>query len=76
MVPGGATDPYARLIAERMARTLGRVFNAVAITNGTRSRFLPSIPTFAELGHGEFTTNVWFGLMLRAGTPPDTVASL
>ena len=26
MAPGGATDPYARLIAEHMARTLGRVF--------------------------------------------------
>ena len=25
MAPGGATDPYARLIAEHMARTLGRV---------------------------------------------------
>jgi tripartite-type tricarboxylate transporter receptor subunit TctC len=50
--------------------------DAVAITSGARSRFLPSIPTFAELGHGEFTTNVWFGLMLRAGTPPDVVTTL
>jgi tripartite-type tricarboxylate transporter receptor subunit TctC len=50
--------------------------NAIAITSGIRSRFLPSIPTFAELGHGEFTTNVWFGLMLRAGTPPDVLTTL
>jgi tripartite-type tricarboxylate transporter receptor subunit TctC len=50
--------------------------NAIAITSGTRSRFLPNISTFAELGHGEFTANVWFGLMLRAETPPDVVTTL
>jgi tripartite-type tricarboxylate transporter receptor subunit TctC len=49
---------------------------AIAITSATRSRFLPDVPTFAELDHAEFTTSVWFGLMLRAGTPPETVASL
>ncbi len=50
--------------------------NAIAITSGTRSRFLPNVPTFAELGYMEFTTNVWFGLMLRAGTPPNVMAKL
>jgi len=50
--------------------------NAIAVTGGTRSRFLPDVPTFAELGHPEFTANIWFGLMVRAGTPPAVVASL
>ena len=31
---------------------------------------LPRRATFAELGQPDFTTNVWFGLMLRSGTPP------
>jgi tripartite-type tricarboxylate transporter receptor subunit TctC len=50
--------------------------NALAVTSAARSRFLRNVPTFAELGHDEFTTNVWFGLMVRAGTPPAIVESL
>jgi len=50
--------------------------NAIATTGAARSGFLPSVPTFAELGHGEFTANVWFGLMVRAGTAPDAVTSI
>jgi tripartite-type tricarboxylate transporter receptor subunit TctC len=50
--------------------------NAIAVTSAARSRFLPDVPCFAELGYSEFTTSVWFGLMLRAGTPADVVASL
>jgi tripartite-type tricarboxylate transporter receptor subunit TctC len=50
--------------------------NAIAITSATRSRSLPNVPTFAELGYADFTANVWFGLMLRAGTPPSIVATL
>jgi tripartite-type tricarboxylate transporter receptor subunit TctC len=50
--------------------------NAIAATSGGRSRFLPDVPTFAELGHPEFTANVWFGLMVRSGTPPGQVDSL
>jgi tripartite-type tricarboxylate transporter receptor subunit TctC len=49
---------------------------AIATTGAERSRLLPGVPSFAELGHAEFTANTWFGLMLRAGTPPAVVASL
>jgi tripartite-type tricarboxylate transporter receptor subunit TctC len=50
--------------------------NAIATTGGSRSRFLPEVPTFAELGHAEFTVNIWFGLMVRAATPPAVVTTL
>jgi tripartite-type tricarboxylate transporter receptor subunit TctC len=50
--------------------------NAIAVTSAGRSRFLPDVPTFAELGHPEFTANVWFGLMVRSGTPPGLVENL
>ncbi len=53
-----------------------RKLNAIAVTAKARSRFLPDTPTFAELGHDEFTAMVWFGLMLRAGTPPAVTESL
>jgi tripartite-type tricarboxylate transporter receptor subunit TctC len=50
--------------------------NAIAVTGHKRSRFLPDVPTFAELDYPEFTATVWFGLMLRGGTPPATVERL
>ncbi|HEY6259295.1 MAG TPA: tripartite tricarboxylate transporter substrate binding protein [Xanthobacteraceae bacterium] len=50
--------------------------NVIAVTSATRSRFLPQTPTFAEQGHAEFTASVWFGLMLRAATPPAVTESL
>ena len=34
------------------------------------------MPSFAELGQPDFTTNVWFGLMLRIGTPPAAVETV
>jgi tripartite-type tricarboxylate transporter receptor subunit TctC len=42
---------------------------AIAVTSTQRSRFLPDVPTFAELGHPDLTTTIWFGLLAPAGTP-------
>jgi tripartite-type tricarboxylate transporter receptor subunit TctC len=50
--------------------------NAIATTDDPRARHMPEVPTFAELGYPDFTTRVWFGLTLRAGTPPDVLATL
>jgi tripartite-type tricarboxylate transporter receptor subunit TctC len=43
--------------------------NAIAVTSLERSRFFPDAASFAELGQPDFTASVWFGLMLRSGTP-------
>ena len=47
--------------------------NALATTGPVRDRSMPDVPTFAELGYPEFTAKVWFGLLVREGTPPDIV---
>ena len=44
---------------------------ALGITGAERDRSLPDVPTFAELGYPEFTARVWFGLLVKEGTPPD-----
>jgi tripartite-type tricarboxylate transporter receptor subunit TctC len=49
---------------------------AIAISDDRRSRHMPDVPTFAELGYPEFTARVWFGLSVRAGTPAPVVESL
>lgn len=47
----------------------------LAITNPIRYRFLPNVPTFAELGYPEFTAKVWFGLFVNKATPEAIVKS-
>ena len=49
---------------------------AFAVTSPERDRSMPDVPTFAELGHPEFTARVWFGLLVKSGTPPDIVDRL
>ena len=43
--------------------------NAIATTSPQRTRFLPDVPTFAELGYDDLTAMVWFGLLAKKGTP-------
>ncbi len=59
-------------LPQKRAGTL-KVF---AVTGPERDRSMPDVPTFAELGYPEFTTRVWFGLLVKAGTPPDIVQRL
>jgi len=49
---------------------------ALGITGPTRDRSMPDVPTFAELGHPEFTAKVWFGLLVKEGTPPEMIKRL
>jgi tripartite-type tricarboxylate transporter receptor subunit TctC len=39
----------------------------VATTGAARSRQLPQVATFTELGHPDFTASVWFGLFIKRG---------
>jgi tripartite-type tricarboxylate transporter receptor subunit TctC len=49
---------------------------ALAITSAARFRSMPDVPTFVELGHPEFTAQIWFGLMVKTGTPSSIVQRL
>ncbi len=37
---------------------------------------MPDTPTFRELGHPEFTTLVWFGLLTQAATPKNIIQDM
>jgi tripartite-type tricarboxylate transporter receptor subunit TctC len=41
----------------------------IAVAGSQRSPFLPNVPTFAEVGLGDFYVRTWFGLFAPAGTP-------
>ncbi|MBI3373606.1 MAG: tripartite tricarboxylate transporter substrate binding protein [Betaproteobacteria bacterium] len=48
---------------------------ALAASGGKRSRFLPEVPTFRELGY-DIEGSAWYALYAPAGTPPELVAKL
>jgi tripartite-type tricarboxylate transporter receptor subunit TctC len=37
---------------------------------------LPDVPSVAEMGHRDFETSQWYGILAPAGTPPDIVRRL
>ncbi len=49
---------------------------ALASTGPRRSKYLPNVPTIAELGVPNYEILGWVGLAAPAGTPPDIVALL
>jgi tripartite-type tricarboxylate transporter receptor subunit TctC len=49
---------------------------AIAVTGPRRSRFLPDVPTLAELGYKDLTTTIWFGLFAPAGVPAPTLEAI
>ncbi len=55
--------------------TTGKL-RALAVTSEKRSRFLPNVPTFAELGFAEVTGVDWYGLFVPAKTPQAIVEKL
>lgn len=60
-----------------MAETIksGRV-RALATTGKTRSKILPDVPTFEEMGVRDFYATLWVGFMAPAGTPKPIVELL
>jgi len=48
----------------------------LAISSATRSRLLPDVPTFKELGYPEIEEYTWVGFFAPAGTPPEIVQKL
>jgi len=49
---------------------------AIAIAAPKRSPQLPDVPTVAESGLAGFDVTSWYGLVTRAGTPPEIVEKI
>jgi tripartite-type tricarboxylate transporter receptor subunit TctC len=55
--------------------TSGKV-RAIAVASDTRNPMLPDIPTLAEQGYPNTSSDNWYGLLAPAKTPPAVVAKL
>ena len=47
--------------------------HAIAVTSRERTKFLPQVPSLAELGYADLGATVWFGLMAPSATPKAVV---
>jgi len=72
LIAGHAQFGFAQLNSTAPQHQTGKL-RILAVTGPTRHKLLPDVPTFAELGYPEFTTRVWFGLLVKKGTPADLV---
>ena len=48
----------------------------IAVGSARRIPALPDTPTVAEMGYPDFETSQWYGVMVKAGTPPEIVKRL
>lgn len=48
----------------------------LAVTGPRRASYLPDVPTFAELGIAGFEPEIWQGMFLPSGTPPEVVEAV
>ncbi len=49
---------------------------AIAVGTAQRLAQLPEVPTVAEMGHKDFETSQWYGILVPAGTPREIVKRL
>jgi len=49
---------------------------AIAVGTAQRLVQLPDVPTVAEMGHKDFETSQWYGILVPAGTPVEIVKRL
>ena len=72
LVAGHSQFGFAQLNNTAPMHQAGKL-RILAVAGPSRTTLLPDVPTFAELGYPEFTAKVWFGLLLKKGTPADIV---
>jgi tripartite-type tricarboxylate transporter receptor subunit TctC len=75
LVGGHALFGFAQMQSSLPHIRAGKL-RAIATTGPKRSPHLPDVPTFAELGYPDFTATVWFGLLVKAGTPQPAIDKL
>jgi tripartite-type tricarboxylate transporter receptor subunit TctC len=63
------TDNNAQLLEYIRAGTL----RALAVSSAQRWPQLPDVPTFAELGYPDMTTQVWYGLVAKSAMPKEVI---
>ncbi len=73
---GGHLDVSFNSVGTALPHLRSGRLRALAIVSATRSKVLPEVPTFGELGYEGMERGGWFGFLAPAGTPPALVDRL
>lgn len=73
---GGQVQFMFANLPEVLSQVQGGRLTPIAVTGAQRHAALPDVPAFAETPYQEMMARSWFGLFVRAGTPPDVVKRL
>ena len=76
---GGQIDVVMSSLTTVLPQARAGKLRTLAITSGNRSGSAPDIPTFRESGVpalADYAVEVYYGLMVRSGTPPDIASRL
>jgi tripartite-type tricarboxylate transporter receptor subunit TctC len=72
----GETTVYFPSITTAMPFVRRGSLRALAVTTAKRLPFLPQYPTVAEAGYPHYQSGNWYGLMVPAKTPQETIAAI
>lgn len=75
VISGEASVTWAGIFSTRSHVHAGRL-RAIGVASPRRSRFMPEVPTFPELGIPELDIALWFGLFAPAATPSTVVDTI
>lgn len=73
---GGQVSAVVAPVGEFLQHIPTGKVRLLATSSAARSRFSPTVPTFAEQGFKSFVFNEWFAFYLPAKTPPEIVTRL
>lgn len=73
---GGTVDVEISATPTAIPQINSGKVKALAISSPERLPQLPDVPTFAQAGLPDYQVQNWFGLVARAGTPPEIISKL
>jgi tripartite-type tricarboxylate transporter receptor subunit TctC len=73
---GGQIDMYATNVSALNSYHRSGQLRGIAVTSKKRATSLPDVPTMEEAGVPGYELETWFGFMVPAATPRDTVDKL
>lgn len=75
-VVGGHIAWSAQTVTSSAGQIRGGTLRGIALTSKQRMPDYPATPTFAELGHPEFNTPIWFSLSAPKGLPQPILSKM
>lgn len=75
-VLGGETSVYFTPVATALPHIRQGRLRGLAVTSAKRLLLLPEYPTIAESGFSGYQSGNWYGLMVPAKTPKETIATI